>query len=511
MKWLQYVMNLLRVNKMVKIPYAYKQGLYQELMRVNIHREKLLSILLIIIIFILMLFNWLPYAMGFYSQMIFSGFSPVHVLMMVVPVVFLLAEYMQEKIGKADISIKYTMHLLLNGFVLTLCAVMGIINELMHKQPFPFIIAIICISSVILLNFWERCSLYLIAYVILIGGYLRIQQNGQLKIEIILFITLLVAISLGISHVNYASFLQHFMNHITIKEKNRELDHTYKLVEAALEKCTQELNQAVEFDRLRTLFFANISHELRTPLTVIFSVQQMLERILVEEQAHIESNEIHKYMRTMKQNCYRLLRLIANLIDITKMDAGHFHIQLQRCDIIKVVEDITMSVSEFIKDRGISLVFDTEVEELMIPCDPDKMERVILNLLSNAVKFTPPNGRIRVNLYVRDAMLEIHILDTGIGIPQDMLDSIFERFVQVDATISRAREGCGLGLFIVKYLVEMHHGKIYAYSMQGNGSEFVVSIPTENIEVQNELQEYADADEKQNIEKIYIEFSDIYI
>ena len=207
-----------------------------------------------------------------------------------------------------------------------------------------------------------------------------------------IFVTMLMALSLLISKINYSAYINNFINRKTIEENKKELDRLYSIAEENLQKRTEELNRAIELEKVRTAFFANISHELRTPLNVIFSAEQMLECTLNSAQLQAKNKEIDQYMKIMKQNCYRLIRLIANLIDMSKIDAGYLQLNLKSCNIIKIVEDITLSAADCIEEKGINLTFDTDTEEKVMFCDPDKVERIVLNLLSNAVKFTPEGG-----------------------------------------------------------------------------------------------------------------------
>jgi signal transduction histidine kinase len=202
--------------------------------------------------------------------------------------------------------------------------------------------------------------------------------------------------------------------------------------------------------------------------------------------------------------------LISNIIDITKIDAGYFQINCKNCDIIRVVEDITLSIANYIENMGLTITFDTETEEMIIACDPDKIERIMLNLLSNAVKFTPRGGQIFVYITDGDEMIYIHVKDTGIGIPNDMKDMVFERFFQVDKTMTRAKEGSGIGLSLVKSFVEMHDGKIQLLSEKGKGSEFIIGIPKKLVPDERVAEEPFRADDKKKINTINIEFSDIY-
>jgi PAS domain S-box-containing protein len=269
------------------------------------------------------------------------------------------------------------------------------------------------------------------------------------------------------------------------------------------------LAEAIEYDKYKTEFFSNISHELRTPLNVVLSTLQLLE-LYIEKKIISEDDKISKHIYTMKQNSFRLIRLFNNLIDITRIDAGFFEMNVKKYNIIAIIEDITLSVASYMESKQLKLQFDTEIEEKIMVCDADKVERIMLNLLSNAAKFTEPNGEIMVNIYDKKDKIIISVRDTGIGIPRDKLDIIFERFRQIDKSMSRSNEGSGSGLSIVKSLIEMHKGKIEVHSTYGFGTEFILEFPinalldeTESIEVS--LSNFDDYPERASIE-----FSDIY-
>lgn len=290
---------------------------------------------------------------------------------------------------------------------------------------------------------------------------------------------------------------------ITEKKEMEELEKSIK-------KERQKLYEIKEYDRIKTEFFSNISHELRTPINVIFSALQMHELKLKECEFKNEKTEKYKYTKIMKQNCYRILRLVNNIIDITKIDSGYFDISEQNINIINLIENITLSVADYVENKGISLIFDTEVEEKIIACDPEKIERIILNLLSNAVKFTPVGGKIMVMIEESQESICIRIKDTGRGIPKEKLSLIFERFMQVDKSLTRDHEGSGIGLSLVKCLVELHGGDISAKSNIDNGTEFVIHIPCKLINFEKEEFSFCESTAENYIEKINIEFSDIY-
>ncbi|WP_179632151.1 PocR ligand-binding domain-containing protein [Clostridium peptidivorans] len=275
---------------------------------------------------------------------------------------------------------------------------------------------------------------------------------------------------------------------------------------------TRQLNEAMAYEKLRTDFFANLSHELRTPLNIILTSLQVANIILEDMSKTNKSENLQKlfrYKNLIKQNSYRLIRLVNNLIDITKIDAGYFQVFPKNCNIVSLVEDIALSVTEYAKNKDINLVFDTNVEEKIMACDEDKIERIILNLLSNSLKFTPKGGEIKVNFEDQDTNILISVEDNGIGIPKDKLESIFDRFVQVDKSLSRNNEGSGIGLSLIKSLVELHRGKIWVESNWGYGSKFFIKLPVKVLsQEENENVNISSGTNKG--EKINIEFSDIY-
>ncbi|WP_432666352.1 ATP-binding protein [Wukongibacter baidiensis] len=285
-----------------------------------------------------------------------------------------------------------------------------------------------------------------------------------------------------------------------LKEKEEDL-------QKEVEENKKRINEMQEYDKLKTEFFANISHELRTPLNLILSTLQLLDYKVKSET--LELKDTKKNNQIIRQNCYRLLRLINNLIDITKIDSGYFSINLKNYNLINVVEEITLSVAEYVKNKNIQLLFDTDTEEKIMACDPDQVERIILNLLSNAVKFTMPGGKILVNLVNKGESIIISIKDTGIGIPKDKVDMIFKRFRQIDKSFTRNHEGSGIGLSLTESLVEMHGGEIVVKSEYGKGSEFIISLPVKILE-DSECEVENNEIKNNHVENINIEFSDIY-
>ncbi|MGH4121113.1 ATP-binding protein [Clostridium sp.] len=276
------------------------------------------------------------------------------------------------------------------------------------------------------------------------------------------------------------------------------------------EETNRHVEDLMENDKVKTEFLANMSHELRTPLNVICSTIQLLKSL--DGSKSLGDEKIKYYIKIMNQNSLRLLRLINNIIDTTKIDANYISLNLKNGDIVYIVEEISQSVAEYIKNNGITLIFDTDVEEKTIAFDEEKIERIMLNLLSNAVKFTKKNGSILVNILDKGDFVEISVKDTGIGIPKDKLKFIFERFAQIDKSTSRQNEGSGIGLALVKSLVELHGGGISVSSEEGMGSEFIITLPVRVIDKEQEENSLKNREVfKTNYdENLSIEFSDIY-
>lgn len=279
-------------------------------------------------------------------------------------------------------------------------------------------------------------------------------------------------------------------------------------IESTESKLRIAVKEAETANDVKSQFLANISHELKTPINVIVSALQMTNVIIGDIEKIDTKDKLLKYSAMMMQNSYRLIRLINNLIDITKIDSGFINIMRKNFDIVKIVEDITLSVATFVQSKQIELIFDTDIEEKITACDPDKIETIMFNLLSNATKFTNSGGKITVNIFDKGEYIIISVKDTGIGIEDVDKQKIFQRFLQVDDTSHRNNEGSGIGLSLVKSFVEMHGGEITLESTYGVGSNFLIKIPIlliDEVEGRN-----ADNVNESYVHKMNIEFSDVY-
>lgn len=290
----------------------------------------------------------------------------------------------------------------------------------------------------------------------------------------------------------------------------RDMTHLMEIDELKkdIARNKQLLEYSMESEKVKTEFFSNISHELKTPLNVILAAIQLMK--LSEDNPCCDKDR-SKYLKMMQQNCFRLLRLVNNIIDITKIDANYYEIKLQNYDIVKLIREITQSVAEYAVSKSVAITFESHLDEKIMACDPDAIERIILNLLSNAIKFTPTGGNIWVKVNENNQRLIISVKDNGIGIPLHKQKAIFDRFQQVDRSLTRQSEGSGIGLSLVKALVEKHNGDITVNSQLDQGSEFIIEIPCKVLlNDQNESEPAADQRTDNHVEKINIEFSDIY-
>lgn len=290
-----------------------------------------------------------------------------------------------------------------------------------------------------------------------------------------------------------------------------ELDNKITEVIDVVLDVTEEVaakNDMIKTIKIQEELFANVSHELKTPLNVIFSADQLMELYLSNDLLDTNKKKITNGINIIKQNCYRLTKLINNIVDLSKIESGFYKLNLSNENIVQVTEDVVQSVSEYIKGKGLSIIFDTDTEEKIIACDPEKIERIILNLLSNAIKFSNPGGSIFVNIFDKNDTVEIWVQDTGVGIEGKYLNDIFERFQQVDKSLSRNAEGSGIGLSLVKSIVEMHGGNIDVESEVGKGSIFKIKLPVRTIKNTEVIK---DARQMNNrVQMINVEFSDIY-
>ncbi|MCK5573606.1 MAG: hybrid sensor histidine kinase/response regulator, partial [Bacteroidetes bacterium] len=261
-----------------------------------------------------------------------------------------------------------------------------------------------------------------------------------------------------------------------------------------LQKVESEKLKAV--DLLKSRFFANISHEFRTPLTLILGP-------IEKWRARTSEQELDTDLGMMGRNAQRLLRLINQVLDLSKIEAGGMKLQATSGDIISFVKSIAQAFQSSAGRRKIALNVEAGEGEIEVLFDRDKMDKILTNLLSNAFDFTPEGGTVTVVLWKDAVTAFIKVSDTGIGIPEEELPHVFDRFHQVDSSHTRGQEGTGIGLALTKELVVLHHGTFGVTSEVGKGTEFTVGLllgnqhlkPEEIVETPGGLQRAIQMDE----------------
>ena len=269
-----------------------------------------------------------------------------------------------------------------------------------------------------------------------------------------------------------------------------------------LEDAKRELQLRDVMEKARDEVLSNISHEFKTPVNVIYSTVQIQDLNLQKG----DYDKILEFNKLIKQNCNRLIRLINNFIDSTKLENNKVEIHKKRVNIVSITEDITMSVINFAKRQKIDVVFDAEQEELYCDIDIDQMERIMLNILSNAIKYNKPNGNIDVIVKDRKEKVYIDVIDSGIGIPKDRINTIFDRFERMENKNAVIKEGSGIGLSIVKKLVDALDGEINIESEVDKGT--TVRLIFKKSKNQNGIEEVYDISQHLE-EKVNLEMSDI--
>jgi len=252
----------------------------------------------------------------------------------------------------------------------------------------------------------------------------------------------------------------------------REFCLRYELDESRA-KLQENHQKLVELDQIKSRFFANISHELRTPLTLLLAP---LEAILTKHQHHLDA-EITGHLRTMQGNGMRLLKLINDLLDLVKLESGKMEVRNERIDLPEFVRGLLNSLSATAEDKGVKLQLDSSPDLRFIGGDRNKLEKVLLNLVFNSLKFTPAGGLVSIHAAKSGNELQLVVKDTGMGISESQLPYIFHRFWQADSSSSRKYQGTGIGLALVKELVEVQGGRVEATSSPGHGTSMTVMIP----------------------------------
>lgn len=248
----------------------------------------------------------------------------------------------------------------------------------------------------------------------------------------------------------------------------------------------------------------NISHDMRAHLNVILSIMQCIECGNV----NIEDKKAIEYMKIVKRNSLKMLKLINNLIDTTRLENNYYVLNKKNIDIVSMIEGTISCIDRYAKQKNIQLIFDTNEEECIIAADPEVIDRIVMNLISNAIKFSSEDKNVYIDLYISEKEVEIIVTDEGVGISKEDQKKIFDRFYQISKKKSNENSGSGIGLDLVNYLVKTHDGKIDIVSEEGEGSSFIVKLPITIVKENNIITDRGNSDKIQMLE---IEFSDIYL
>ena len=259
---------------------------------------------------------------------------------------------------------------------------------------------------------------------------------------------------------------------LSLEQRTRDL----ALINSELEIRNREVERA---NRLKSNFLTTMSHELRTPLNAIVGFVDLLER----QTAGPLTQKQERFVRHVKESSRHLLALIDDILDISKIEAGHLDLKFERFPLSVAMDEVLSTLRPLAAAKDIHLTTDLSLD-LMVHADHVRVKQILYNLLSNAIKFTPANGSVRLVASVNEAGAHISVIDTGTGVPPDEHEAIFETFHRHVSPTQEVCEGTGLGLSITKLLVEQHGGKIWVASQPDKGSEFHVTLPSTSEPVQ---------------------------
>jgi signal transduction histidine kinase len=308
-------------------------------------------------------------------------------------------------------------------------------------------------------TFWQSVASILLVILLYLAASLPsvVDRNFDVYVSNLFFL-----VSTGIAIVTGA----HYHSRIRIREfvSRCELDKSRK----ALEETNQKLR---DLDHIKNQFFANISHELRTPLTLLIAP---LETLLNRFEPGSETKEL---LATMHANGMRLLKLINDLLDLVRLESGRMEVKPEPIDVPEFIKGLASAAKQIADDKQLQLVTTVDPAFSTLLADRDKLEKILLNLLFNALKFTPSGGRVELRAEKLGEQLVLTVADTGMGISEKNLPFIFDRFWQADGSSKRKYQGVGIGLALVKELVQIQGGEVSVKSTEGQGTTFTVSLP----------------------------------
>jgi signal transduction histidine kinase len=259
---------------------------------------------------------------------------------------------------------------------------------------------------------------------------------------------------------------------VLVYASQREQVKNQQIIEGTRKNLELANVELKKLDKFKSEFFANITHELKTPLTMVLT---SLELLLDGDLGHISEAQRSTF-QSMQRNGAKLLRLIGDLLDLSRIEESRVRLRIAQHDLAAYLRGLVEEMRVLVQRKGLTLSFETHTETALAWCDLERLERVFLNLLSNATKFTDA-GQVSITLCDQGSTLLVEVRDTGVGFPQELSERIFSRFFQTDMGKTRRYGGTGIGLSLAKDLVELHGGTIWAESEPGRGSLFSVRLP----------------------------------
>lgn len=252
--------------------------------------------------------------------------------------------------------------------------------------------------------------------------------------------------------------------HLSEKEKN--------MAEASLLLKEKEAEHLVEQEKLKSDIYTNITHEIRTPLTIIMGAAQQIDQ-------EKDGNKIKNYTASIQKYCQKLILLINKILELSKLESGKMKLKLIQSDVILFIKYLVLSLQPLAQKQNIDLIFYNESSEIIIDFDPEKLESIITNLISNAIKHSSSEKKVFIHVKTEENHLVIKVKDQGVGIPEDHLDLIFNKFHQATTEYSN-QKGTGIGLSLVKEYIDLMKGSIHVKSVIGEGATFEIKLPISN-------------------------------
>ncbi|RYG66509.1 hypothetical protein EON80_15280, partial [bacterium] len=239
-------------------------------------------------------------------------------------------------------------------------------------------------------------------------------------------------------------------------------------------------------ERMKTAFVSTVSHELRTPLT---SIKGFVSTLLQDTEGYFDAEARQEFYQIIDSECDRLRRLIDDLLNVSRIESGRaLQMNWSLFEPLSVIEKVIQAQRSYTDKHRLILDFSGEVPKIL--GDSDKFDQILTNLLSNAIKYSPKGGEVRVVVDVTEEEFNMRVSDQGIGIPRDVLPRLFEKFERVDNRDTRQAGGTGIGLYLVKHLVEQHEGEIKIESELGKGSTFIIRMPLRPQVAIDEMKEH---------------------